>query len=133
MRGALKALSTPIELPFLAASACKSSTGVLPVESVDTPSVFDYYIDTRGSFVCWRDAKTFDKSFGGSGGAGAGKKAESEHMLTLTQHVQKYTHLIEFVLAAEKPLLLIGAPCLAKSSMIEVGRMLPSFSTALLV
>ena len=126
VRNALKALSTPFEFPLFSHTSLPSSSD--PSHSMaDTSSVlnvFDYFVDPRsGNFASWRDAKTIEKQLGSSGGAARGPgnaKGESERSLILNSHIQKYAHLLDMVLAAEKPLLLVGNPGIGKSSILEV-------------
>uniref|UniRef100_A0A8W8M9M4 AAA+ ATPase domain-containing protein n=1 Tax=Magallana gigas TaxID=29159 RepID=A0A8W8M9M4_MAGGI len=70
-------------------------------------SVFDYVLDeSSGTFIRWSD-KSQERMKILAGG------------FTITPEVEKYTHMIELMLAAHQPVLITGMPGVGKTSLLQ--------------
>ncbi|XP_062587861.1 dynein heavy chain domain-containing protein 1-like, partial [Saccostrea cucullata] len=78
-----------------------------PIKIPIGASVFDYILDeSSGSFIRWSE-KSQERSKILAGG------------FTITPEVEKYTHMIELMLAAHQPVLLSGMPGVGKTSLLQ--------------
>ena len=94
------------------------------------PSLLEYYVDARtGLLANWRDAGPVERiyaSLGPSIDLPLGSERDRLHQaapdraLTCSAHTNRYLHLFDTLLGAERPLLVAGPSGVGKSSLLEV-------------
>lgn len=146
-RTALKSLTAPLDLHMYTTSMNSSRpnapSGTLGVGGVGSPadattgepSLLEYYVDARtGMITCWRDAGLVERIYALLGLwvdlpllSDRGDRSHSttdapDRSLTCSAHTQKYLHLFDLLLNAERPLLVAGASGVGKSAFLQVRR-----------